>query len=121
MMVVLLASLADCAAPPSSAPPTTAAPVAQVDGEYRGTDTRYQADSRGCPHPGLVTVIVFNDQFQYRWDHDTWLDALIDPDGSVHAQGPGITLQGRAAGRVIEGDVTNGTCGYHFKVTKRPS
>ena len=64
-------------------------------------------------------MIVFDDKFQYRWDHDTWLDATISPEGEVHADGPGITLQGRLNGNLIEGDVTDGTCGFHFTVKKR--
>ena len=32
------------------------APPATIDGVYRGTSTRFQADSRACPHPGLVTL-----------------------------------------------------------------
>lgn len=117
---ILAALLASCAAPPPPQPaPKPVAATDQSDGEYRGTSTRYQADSRRCPHPGLVTVIVFDDKFQYRWDHDTWLDATISPEGEVRAEAPGITLQGRLAGNRIEGDITDGTCGFHFTVKKR--
>jgi hypothetical protein len=31
-----------------------------------------------------------------------------------------ITLVGRQSGPKIEGDVTNGNCGLHFTVAKRP-
>lgn len=120
MLAVLCAGLAGCAAPPPPPPPAKPAPVVdQVDGEYRGTTTRYQADSRACPHPGLVTVIVWDNKFQYRWDHETWLDGAIGDDGSVTGGGPNITLQGRADGKQLTGDVTNGACGFHFTLTKR--
>jgi hypothetical protein len=121
--VLALCLLAACATHRAAAPPPTqpAKPVVARDGaegEYRGTATRYQADSRQCPHPGLVTLIVFDDRFQYRWDHETWLDATIGADGVVHGNGPGISLQGRREGARIEGDVTNGVCGLHFTVTR---
>lgn len=118
-LAALFAALSGCAAPP---PPSAAKPVVpaeQVDGEYRGTTTRFQADSRACPHPGLVSLIVWDNKFQYRWDRQTWLDATIADDGSIEAQGPGISLLGRRVGKRIEGDVTDGTCGFHFTVTKR--
>lgn len=112
--------IAGCAAPRSPSPaPRPVAAADSVDGEYRGTATRYQADSRGCPRPGLVSVIVFADRFQYRWDHDTWLDAAIGTDGAVHAEAPGITLHGQRTGTRIEGDVSNGVCGLHFTVARR--
>ena len=61
-----------CAHPPP--PPAPPPAPAKIDGVYRGTSTRYQADSRACPHPGLVTLYVQNNQFSYRWDYATWVD-----------------------------------------------
>ena len=89
-----------------------------MDGEYRGTSTRFQADSRACPHPGLVRLDVMNNAFQFRWDRDTYVDATIAPDGAITGGAERITLVGRRDGRRIEGDVTNGNCGLHFTVTK---
>ena len=88
------------------------------DGEYRGTSTRFQADSRSCPRPGLVSVIVYDNRFQYRWDHDTWLNATIGPDGVVEAGDGEVTLHGRLEGSRLEGDATNGPCGFHFTLRK---
>ncbi|MBN8873764.1 MAG: hypothetical protein J0H67_13075 [Rhodospirillales bacterium] len=114
--------LAACAAPPPPAPaPKPAAPADLVDGEYRGTSTRFQADSRSCPRPGLVTLIIWDNKFQYHWNREIWLDAVVGPDDLVTGQGPGISMQGRRTGNRIEGDVTDGTCGFHFTVTKRGS
>lgn len=114
--------LAACAAPPPPAPaPKPAAPADLVDGEYRGTSTRFQADSRSCPRPGLVTLIIWDNKFQYHWNREIWLDAVVGPDDVVTGQGPGISMQGRRTGNRIEGDVTDGTCGFHFTVTKRGS
>jgi hypothetical protein len=88
-----------------------------MEGEFSGTTTRYQADSRACPHPGIVSVVVWDNKFQYHWDRDSWIDALIAEDGSVHGSATDITLQGRRIGNRIEGDVTNGRCGFHFTLT----
>ncbi len=101
--------------PPKPAPPP--APPPTIDGVYRGTSTRYQSDSRTCPHPGLVTLYVQNAQFSYRWDYTTWVDSSIDPDGTVRGQADRITLLGKRDGKHMEGDVTNGSCGLHFTVT----
>ncbi len=103
---------------PSPAPPPR--PPDSIDGEYRGTSTRFQADSRGCPHPGLVRLEVIGSAFQYRWDPVTWVDATIAPDGTITGGAERITLVGKLAGPKIEGDVTNGNCGLHFTVTKAP-
>lgn len=115
-----LLALAGCGAPapPPVVRPAPAPAVVGSDGEYRGTATRFQAESRACPRPGLVTIIVFAGKFQYRWDHDTWLNATIDADGTLQANEDGITLRGRLTGPVIEGDITNGNCGFHFTVRK---
>jgi hypothetical protein len=116
---------ASCAAPPPPAPsPQPAAeavPPDTVDGEYHGTATRYQADSRTCPRPGLVTLIVWDSKFEYHWDQDIWMDAMIAPDGAVRGDAFGIALSGHTEGKRIEGDVTNGVCGFHFTVMKRQS
>lgn len=117
-MLAVPVLLAACAAPPPPEPAKPATPIDEVDGEYRGTSTRFQADSRSCPRPGLVTLIVWDNKFQYHWYRDVWLDAAIAPDDTVTGQGPGITLQGRRTGSRIEGDVTDGTCGFHFTVSK---
>ena len=122
-IAALCAVLSDCAAkppPPPSPSQPAPKPAESTDGEYRGTSTRFQAGSRACPHPGLVTLQVVGNAFQYRWDWDTFVDATIAPDGTVTGGAESITLAGRQSGPRIEGDVTNGNCGLHFTVTKRP-
>jgi hypothetical protein len=117
----LCVAASGCAPKPPPAPPPTAPsnpPPDSTDGEYRGTSTRFQAHSRACPHPGLVTLEVAGNAFQFRWDRDTWVDATIATDGSITGQAEGITLSGRQSGRKIEGDITNGSCGLHFTTTK---
>jgi hypothetical protein len=112
-LAALCAGLFACAPPPP--PPSPAAPVKEpVDGTYRGTSTRFQADSRACPHPGLVEIIVWQNKFQYRWDYHQYIDAVIAPDDTIQGSGPGISLNGKRNGRSINGDITNGTCGLHF-------
>ena len=117
----LCAVLTACAANPSPTPPTPPPkPPENVDGAYRGTSTRFQADSRACPHPGLVWIVVNEHAFQFRWDRNTLVDATIAPDGAITGGAERITLVGRQTGPKIEGDVTNGDCGLHFTATRQP-
>jgi hypothetical protein len=120
LLAILVGALAACAAPPPAPPASPPKPPETADGEYRGTSTRFQADSRACPHPGLVRLDVLNGAFQFRWDRDTYVDATIAPDGAITGGAERITLVGRRNGRRIEGDVTNGNCGLHFTVNKTP-
>ena len=103
--------------PPPKPPPP---PPERIDGEYRGTSTRFQADMRVCPHPGLVRLEVIDSAFRYRWDGKTWVDGTIAPDGTITGGAERITLVGKRNGTRLEGDVTNGDCGLHFTVTKQP-
>ena len=103
---------------PAPQPPPK--PLESVDGQYRGTSTRFQAESRACPHPGLVRLDVVGNAFQYRWDRNTWVDATIAPDGTITGGAERITLVGKLTGPKLEGDVTNGNCGLHFTLTKVP-
>lgn len=117
LFLAALAAVAGCAPPPPPPPKPPPAPPpasARVDGIYRGTSTRFQADSQTCPHPGVVTLYVQGGKFFYRWDYRTWVDSVIDPDGAVHGQADRITLVGKKNDRTLEGDVTNGLCGLHF-------
>jgi hypothetical protein len=127
---VLLALLAaGCAAPkPPPPPPKPVVTQDQVDGLYRGTSTRFQADSRRCPSPGLVTLHVAGSQFTYRWSGAVQVPAVILPDGSVQGQLGDVSLTGQVAmpppgapdkAPRIEGDVTNGLCGVHYTVMRR--
>ena len=110
--------LTGCGSPPPPAQPARSA-FPPATGVWRGSSTRFQADLRSCPHPGLVTLRVLDDRFQYRWDANTWIDATIERDGAVHGEGPGITLVGTRDARQIVGDVTNGPCGLHFTAVKQ--
>jgi len=111
---------AACAPQPPPAPPPPAKPPERIDGEYRGTSTRFQAESRACPHPGLVRIEVIDSAFQFRWDRNTYVDATIAPDGSITGTAERITLVGKQTGPKIDGDVTNGDCGLYFTVVRRP-
>jgi hypothetical protein len=119
LLAALCGALAACAPakpplPPAPPPP----PPEPVDGTYRGTSTRFQADSRTCPHPGLVLLVVQNSQFQYHWSYGVYVDATIAPDGTIQGSAPSFTLIGKRDGKRIEGDVTNGNCGLHYTVVK---
>src|ERR1700742_2662905 len=99
-LAALCAVLAGCTAKPPPPPPAPEAPKPPqtIDGEYRGTSTRFQADSRSCPHPGLVHFDVSGNAFQFRWDAATWIDATIASDGSVTGAAERFTLTGRQTG-----------------------
>src|SRR5277367_359403 len=114
LVATLCAALGACAPPPPPSPP--APPPVSVDGTYRGTSTRFQADSRACPHPGLVLLVVLNNLFQYHWSYGVYIDAAIAPDDTIQGSAPEFTLVGKRSGKRIEGDVTNGTCGLNFTV-----
>lgn len=108
--------LAACASPPPPAPK----PVEDVtDGFYRGTATRFQANSRSCPRPGLVMVQVWDRRFQYRWAYGVMIDAVVQQDGTIVGEGNGVSLLGKYTRDRIEGDITNGDCGLHFTLTLR--
>lgn len=102
--------------------PAAAAPAQppSPDGVYMGTSTRYVAERRDCPHPGVVTLAVHNGQFDYRWDRMTDVLASVSPDGSVQGASADITLSGRLDGGELTGDISNGTCALHF-TTQRQS
>jgi hypothetical protein len=119
LFAALCAAATACAPPPPPKPAPPPTPPVVIDGEYRGTSTRFQADSRACPHPGLVHFDVIDNRFQFRWDAKTYVDAAIAPDGTVTGGAERITLVGKQTGPKIEGDVTNGDCGLHFTVTNR--
>ncbi len=110
--------LSACGAPTPPAPPPKPRQDV-VDGFYRGTSTRFQANTRGCPRPGLVVVQVWDRRFQYRWAYGVQVNARILEDGTIEGEGQGISLLGRYSGTRIEGDITNGDCGLHFTLTLR--
>ncbi len=119
LAATLCAAVAACApSPPPPPPPPPAPPPVPEDGTYRGTSTRFQADSRTCPHPGLVLLTVYKHQFQYHWSYGVYIDATIAPDGTIQGSAPEFTLVGKRNGTHMEGDVTNGACGLHFTVVK---
>lgn len=122
-VVGLCTAVTGCTAPPAArqtaSTATTNAPAApDADGLYRGTSTRFRADRRDCPHPGLITLYVQDHQFEYRWTPQLYVAAVIDPDGTVHGQAPDVTLAGHRDGATLDGDVTNGACGLHFTAHK---
>ena len=119
LLAALCAALAACGptAPPSPPKPPPPPPV-PIDGIYRGTSTRFQADLRSCPHPGLVLLVVQNHQFSYHWSYGVYIDGTVNEDGTIQGTAPSFTLVGRRDGKTMDGDVTNGACGLHFTVVK---
>ena len=115
---VLCAALAACAAPRPAAPVARFAAPPDRDGAYYGTSTRFRADARDCPHPGIITLYVAQGGFYYRWTYGTDIAATIAPDGTISGTGPGITLTGTVRGRHMDGNVVSAACGLHFTVTR---
>ncbi len=136
------ALLAGCAAPQaaritpdpiaSTSPEAAAAPAVAsaavltanaapsgIDGLYRGSSTRYQADRRDCPHPGLIALLVQGGQFTYRWSNLTDVSGSIGPDGSISGRTGAIALSGQLEGDELQGDLTNGACALHFTAHRR--
>lgn len=122
-VALLSACLMSCGPPPAPPVQTQAqgapAQASGIDGVYRGSSTRFQADSRSCPHPGLLDLEVQGSRFEYRWSPLVYVDAMIAPDGSVQGAGSDVTLSGRLDGDTLSGDVTNGSCGLHFTATRQ--
>lgn len=121
-VLFLPAFVVSCGAPPQPTLQIPTAPPAQatgIDGLYRGSSTRFQADRRDCPHPGLVDLAVQGGQFEYRWSPMVYVDATIGPDGSVQGAAADVTLSGRLDGDTLSGDVSSGTCGLHFTATRQ--
>lgn len=117
ILATLALLLAACGSSPPPAEPPSRSDV--TDGFYRGTSTRFQANSRNCPRPGLVMVQVWDRRFQYRWAYGVMIDAIVQPDGSIVGEGNGVSLLGKYSKDRIEGDITNGDCGLHFTLVLR--
>jgi len=98
----------------ASGPTEAGAAPTGIDGLYKGSSTRYQADRKDCPHPGLVALLVQGGQFTYRWSNLTDVPGSIGPDGSVSGQAGAIALSGHLNGDELQGDLTNGACALHF-------
>ena len=86
---------------------------------YRGASTRFQADNRACPSPGLVVIRPENDAFTYRLGGRILIEATIIGDGSLAGAGQDYTITGTATAEKIEGDIQNGQCGYHFRAMRK--
>ncbi len=100
-------------------PPSFAGAPSAIDGLYKGSSTRYQADKRSCPHPGLVNIYVQDRQFTYRWDHGTDVPGSIDPSGAVSGGEGDITMSGHQQGDMLTGDLSDGACAIHFTTRRR--
>ena len=86
---------------------------------YRGASTRFQADDRACPSPGLVVIRPENDAFTYRLGGRILIETTIIGDGTLAGHGQDYALTGTAAAEKMEGDITNGQCGFHFRALRK--
>ena len=99
----------------SAVPPTD---VSSPDGGWRGSSTRFQADGRGCPGPGLINTVVLDRQFQRRWGARANIAAVIAADGTVSGQAGDVTLIGKFTGSAITADATSPNCGLHYTLRR---
>lgn len=119
LLLALLGALGACgSSDPPPAPPKPK-PSGTIDGLYRGTSTRFMAEARSCPHPGLVTFQVVGQAFNYRLNGPITIEATVDPDGTVTGDAGGFNLRGDWDGQKLEGDVVSITCALHFRAVKR--
>jgi hypothetical protein len=97
--------------------PQSAAPAVSVDGDYRGSATRFQVLNRACPRPGLLTLHVQAGVTYYRWV-DQYIVVTAQSNGTLSGALPGVQLTGTYDGTTLQGDVTDGQCGLHFTLKK---
>jgi len=116
-LLATLLLLSGCDAPPTaplSTPETSGGERVDFEVVYRGTSTRFQADQRTCPSPGLVTLRPENKIFTYRLGGRILIETTIAPDGTLSGREQDFSVTGTATDQKIEGDVKNPHCGYHF-------
>ena len=97
------------------APPV--APTVALDGDYRGSSTRFQALRRTCPRPGLLHLPVRSATLFYPWERQ-YIQVSILNNGTLSGALPGVQLTGTHDAAVIQGDVTDGQCGLHFTLKR---
>ncbi len=107
--LISLLALTACVAP--------VAPTVSVDGDYRGTATRFQALLRTCPRPGILHIPVRNGVMFYRWGSQDIQVSVLN-NGTLSGSLPGVQLTGTHDDTTIQGDVTDGQCGLHFTLKR---
>jgi hypothetical protein len=117
-LLILLGGLSACGPSAPPVPPPAPRPTGTIDGLYRGTSTRFKAEDKSCPHPGLVRFEVMDRSFRYRLNGPITVDATVFPDGSVSGEAGGFTLRGDWDGQKLEGDVVSIICALHFRAVK---
>lgn len=121
--MLLALTLAACdqaaTAPVSSAPASTGGVTGGFAVVYRGASTRFQADARTCPSPGLVVLRPEYDAFTYRLGGRILIETTIIGDGTLAGNGGDFTLTGTVTAEKLEGDIQNGQCGYHFRAVRQ--
>lgn len=121
LMALLGIGLGACAEP-APAPVARATPGG-VSGDfevlYRGASTRYQADARTCPSPGLVAIRPENGVFTYRLGGRVSIETTIIGDGTLAGNAQDYAITGTATADKIEGDIQSPQCGYHFRAMRK--
>ncbi len=107
-------------APQAAAPPAGPKGVSgDFEVVYRGTSTRFQADARSCPSPGLVTIRPENGVFTYRLGGRVLIETTIIGDGTLAGNAGDFSITGTATAQKIEGDIRSSQCGYHFRALRK--
>lgn len=99
------------------------------DGAYTGKRVRVQASDSKCttsdPVEDNVSITIKGEELTFSNSKLTNYAMGFNPhpDGSfsdVHVEvgGSFVEIQGHIAGEVFDADVTDGSCGYHWHLTK---
>ena len=119
LLAIGLAACAETAATQPKAAPTPGGVSGDFEVLYRGASTRFQADARTCPSPGLVTIRPDNGVFTYRLGGRILIETTIIGDGTLAGNAGDYTVTGTATADKIEGDVQSSQCGYHFRAVRK--
>ena len=109
----------------AAAAPTMAADA--FDGAYTGKRVLTKSSGPACPTDDDVSVTIHGGALTFTDSalHDYSIGFDPRPDGSFSListglRGAGVLIQGRIVGDVLDADVTNGPCDYHWHLTKNP-
>ena len=98
------------------------------DGVYTGRRVSKGGPSSECAAEVKVSVVIRSDTLKFTvGDRPSIVIGFSPrPDGSFRLMsagiaGPAVFINGRIIGDVIDADVTNAPCEFHWQLTKEPS
>ena len=122
-MLLTVTALVGCGQrpPAPTVAPAPPPPVAarSLDGAYQGTATRYRADRRTCPPPGLVYLAVNQNAFDYSLGRRGSVPVTIGPGGTFRGSDGDFEITGTADGTRLRGHADSAACGYEFVAVRK--